>query len=884
MPIASTYYGRYNVRIAFATDVLGSSVVTGAISEIVTTDLDANRALISDASGKIITSSTVTSTELSYIAGVTSSVQTQLNAKEGTLTKGNLTEATSSVLTITGGTGAIIGSGVTIEIDQADSSNDGYLSSSDWSTFNAKLGITLTDTYIFVGNGSNEATGVAVSGDITMANDGTVAIASGVIVDADINASAAITRTKLAAGTAYRILVNDGSGVISENAAITASRAVVSDSNGQLTASSVTTTELGYSSGVTSAIQTQLDELIVGLNTSATVKTPTASQHLYALIWDNTNNQWDLQATGSGGSLTGPGSSTDNAIVRWDGTGGTAAQNSGILIDDSDNITDVTSITLDLNGLHLLDTDASHDLIVAVGSDLTSDRTLTVITGDSDRTITLSGSPTLGDWFDQSVKAADSVVFSDLTLSNLGGLHILDTDSSHDLIVTTSSNLTADRTLTLVPGDANRTLTINASGTVYVTGGTDVALADGGTGASLVDPNADRILFWDDSAGAVTWLTVGTGLSITATTLEATGGGIGGSTGSADNALLRADGTGGSTVQSSSIIISDTGDLTLGTASLAGDRSISVSSSDTNASLSISAQGSGGVDVVTDGVTWGFTGQSLLSSSSTLIIGGTSQADAYYYGGNSLNLWTSNQNTGDYDSGDILIKTGGAGSGGTGNHNSGSVFIDFGTKQGTGIVGSLALFTSSVADWQDMEKGMFIGDATTAPTDNPASGIFKWVSSEPEGSNEVIRTTGGHIAKPILQKKATITGGATLRGIGTSPVTILPAPGVGKYLNIVSIAISYKYGTAVYNYGGTDNPMFSFSGGGIAAFYSAAQANSGVSFNMKLNDATGVTTVGGTIAPTNSALILTTQAGGNATTGDGDLDVTVYYTIENENT
>lgn len=530
MQIASTYYGRYNVRIAFATDVLGSTVVTGAISEIVTTDLDANRALISDASGKIITSSTVTSTELSYIAGVTSSVQTQLNAKEGTLTKGNLTEATSSVLTITGGTGAIIGSGVTIEIDQADSSNDGYLSSSDWSTFNAKLGISLTDTYIFVGNGSNEATGVAVSGDITMANDGTVAIASGVIVDADINASAAITRTKLAAGTAYRILVNDGSGVISENAAITASRAVVSDSNGQLTASSVTTTELGYSSGVTSAIQTQLDELIVGLNTSATVKTPTASQHLYALIWDNTNNQWDLQATGSGGSLTGPGSSTDNAIVRWDGTGGTAAQNSGILIDDSDNITDVTSITLDLNGLHLLDTDASHDLIVAVGSDLTADRTLTVITGDSDRTITLSGSPTLGDWFDQSVKAADSVVFSDLTLSNLGGLHILDTDSSHDLIVTTSSNLTADRTLTLVPGDANRTLTINASGTVYVTGGTDVALADGGTGASLTDPNADRIMFWDDSAGAVTWLTVGTGLSITATTLEATGGGISGLT------------------------------------------------------------------------------------------------------------------------------------------------------------------------------------------------------------------------------------------------------------------------------------------------------------------------------------------------------------------
>jgi hypothetical protein len=60
---------------------------------------------------------------------------------------------------------------------------------------------------------------------------------------------------------------------------------------------------------------------------------------------------------------------------------------------------------------------------------------------------------------------------------------------------------------------------------IYRAGGTDVPLADGGTGASLVDPNADRIMFWDDSAGAIDWLTPGTGLSITGTTLSATGGG-----------------------------------------------------------------------------------------------------------------------------------------------------------------------------------------------------------------------------------------------------------------------------------------------------------------------------------------------------------------------
>ncbi len=40
---------------------------------------------------------------------------------------------------------------------------------------------------------------------------------------------------------------------------------------------------------------------------------------------------------------------------------------------------------------------------------------------------------------------------------------------------------------------------------------------------SLTDPGADRIMFWDDSASAVVWLTLGTGLSITDTTINATG-------------------------------------------------------------------------------------------------------------------------------------------------------------------------------------------------------------------------------------------------------------------------------------------------------------------------------------------------------------------------
>jgi hypothetical protein len=45
--------------------------------------------------------------------------------------------------------------------------------------------------------------------------------------------------------------------------------------------------------------------------------------------------------------------------------------------------------------------------------------------------------------------------------------------------------------------------------------------------AGLADPNADRLLFWDDSVGSYAHLTLGTNLSITDTTLNAAGGSSG---------------------------------------------------------------------------------------------------------------------------------------------------------------------------------------------------------------------------------------------------------------------------------------------------------------------------------------------------------------------
>lgn len=75
------------------------------------------------------------------------------------------------------------------------------------------LSETLQDGDIFVGNAANVATGVTPSGDITLTNTGVFGIAAGAIVNADVNAAAAIAYSKLAALPSAQILVGSAGNV-----------------------------------------------------------------------------------------------------------------------------------------------------------------------------------------------------------------------------------------------------------------------------------------------------------------------------------------------------------------------------------------------------------------------------------------------------------------------------------------------------------------------------------------------------------------------------------------------------------------------------------------------------------------------------------------------
>ena len=94
----------------------GGVSYTGAMSTIQTDNLTASRGLYSNGSGKVAVSA-VTSTELGYLDGVSSSIQTQLNAKQASVT-GAITTIAASNLTVnralySNGSGKVVVSDIT---------------------------------------------------------------------------------------------------------------------------------------------------------------------------------------------------------------------------------------------------------------------------------------------------------------------------------------------------------------------------------------------------------------------------------------------------------------------------------------------------------------------------------------------------------------------------------------------------------------------------------------------------------------------------------------------------------------------------------------------------------------------------------------------------
>lgn len=98
------------------------ATITGAATSVTSANLAVSAALVSDAAGKIAASSTVSATELGYLDGVTSAIQTQINSKAplaspaltGTATAVNLTVTGTTSLAATTLGGTVTATGITI--------------------------------------------------------------------------------------------------------------------------------------------------------------------------------------------------------------------------------------------------------------------------------------------------------------------------------------------------------------------------------------------------------------------------------------------------------------------------------------------------------------------------------------------------------------------------------------------------------------------------------------------------------------------------------------------------------------------------------------------------------------------------------------------------
>jgi hypothetical protein len=175
-------------------------------------------------------------------------------------------------------------------------------------------------------------------------------------------------------------------------------------------------------------------------------------------------------------------------------TGGAAGSEGATLtiaLDQTANY-DWTGVHIfDSDGVQIDDTDATHQLILTPGSNLTADRVLTITTGDAARTLTFTADATIGG-------TTSGTNTGDQTITLTGDV----TGSGTSSFATTIADNSVDGTDIALGSDA--------SGDVMYYNGTDwIRLAKGADGTVLKLSSGLPVWGTDATAGSPTWDTIG---------------------------------------------------------------------------------------------------------------------------------------------------------------------------------------------------------------------------------------------------------------------------------------------------------------------------------------------------------------------------------------
>mgnify|MGYP001562062578 CR=1 FL=1 len=365
--------------------------------------------------------------------------------------------------------------------------------------------------------------------------------------------------------------------------------------------------DLGAITGVTSlSLSTSLilEETGAGTDT-ITLQAPAAIAASYILtlpVDDGLANQV-LTTDGAGilswttngvGDVVGPGISTDNAVARWNGAGGTSVQNSVVIISDTGAVTGVTSLTISnpTNCMSLTNAnDASSsqtatfegdratmadddeayinfrlsddagtqrtvarfvwvitDVNVATGVDGRID--FSVITaGSLNKELSLDGADLSPFTNDGLALGTITLMWSDLFLASGGVINF----NNGDVTITHSANLLTIAGGALTVEDALRSNTSlileeTGAGVDTVTIQVPVLAASYVLTLPIDDGGVGQVLT-TDGGGVLSWTTNA-------------GGDVSGLGVSTDNAVARWNGVAGTSIQDSVVIIGDTGIVT----------------------------------------------------------------------------------------------------------------------------------------------------------------------------------------------------------------------------------------------------------------------------------------------------------------------------------
>lgn len=284
-------YGTGNTSSLFGITATNYSLLAASGSGLFINTLAATPIILGTNSTKALT---IDSSQNATFQGTIASVLTSNQIILGTTRTVTLsaTQPASTSRTVTfpdlSGDYSIVGNGTGLQ----QTLNTGY-------TFTVQLKVTPVTNQLVLGTTNTttiSATAPAASRVYTIPDAGGAAnfllSGSGQIVNADINASAAIALSKLATLTTARALQSNSS-------------------TGFIEVSAVTNTELGYVSGVTSAIQTQL-------NGKASTSSPTFSGTITAAnaALTDTSNQLVLGTTRTA-TLTAPTPATSSRVYTF---------------------------------------------------------------------------------------------------------------------------------------------------------------------------------------------------------------------------------------------------------------------------------------------------------------------------------------------------------------------------------------------------------------------------------------------------------------------------------------------------------------------------------------------------------------------------------------